>query len=145
MSKNNDIISCPVKIKKGVLPNSLTHFSFEIDYNDPNGRDDYDYDTCYDGTVNYLDPYSAFSKLKPNILPTSLTHLKINPYYVYKIKKGVLPKSLKYLQLEYYNYKIKKNILPSNLTHLIFYLYNQKIKKGVLPESLTHLIFMGFT
>jgi hypothetical protein len=101
-------------IKKDMLPESLTHLTFDF-----------------------------IKLIKKDILPKSLEHLIFGTHYNQPIEKNSLPKSLKKLTFgNNFNQPIEKDSLPKSLTHLVFGRdFNQLIQKDSLSKSLTHLVF----
>lgn len=91
-----------VKIKKGVLPNTLTKIILSYFYN---------------------------YEIKEDVLPKSLKYLELGDFYDYEIKKNVLPEGLIYLKIGYhYNKSIE--YYPSSLTTI--QIFGSKYNRFVL-------------
>jgi len=116
------------------IPSSVTHLVFRGSPNQPLVG-------CIPASVKYIDfGLGNFEQTFENVLPTSVTHLKLPDEYDQPIHNW-LPSSLTHLRFgDIYDRSIR-NSIPPNITHLTFgYEYNHPIA-GCIPDSVTHLCF----
>ncbi|EGC30756.1 hypothetical protein DICPUDRAFT_83328 [Dictyostelium purpureum] len=84
-------------------------------------------------------------ELPPNLLPPSLTCLKLDPYG-YQIRKGVLPPNLKQLDIKFIESPtlcdcFETDSLPKSLLMLRVFNKQVTLNTSILPDSLEELFF----
>lgn len=94
------------------------------------------------------DLFSESPKLKLGSLPPQLEELKLGSKYTRKLKKGVLPSSLKKLTIDYDCSKLEPGVLPEGLIELDIQNIGKNdyiIESDILPKSLkTLIIYNGY-
>ncbi|EFA77916.1 hypothetical protein PPL_08557 [Heterostelium album PN500] len=102
------------ELEKGSLPESLTDIDFGFGFNQPIGL---------------------------GVLPDRLKKLSFDGHYKNMIlQPGVLPSSLRVLDLSAYNEPLLSGSLPSNLKKLIYSGYRIALEENTLPQSLRVLV-----
>lgn len=84
---------------------------------------------------------TGFFSLNPGSIPEWITYLKL-PRFTYGIGlKGLIPNSVKTLDIgENHNFVISPDLIPNSVSHLIFSKkYKLSIQKECYPESLSEL------
>ena len=142
------------KIDKKALPNSIEKIIFsdffnqKLDFIFPDNLIELRLGNYFNQTIEKgdlpeglkilkIDSTKYNKKIEPNVLPNSITNLRINKY-PYPIEKDMIPDSLNYLSFgPDFNQEIKENTLPTHIKTLsLGYTYNKYIKKNVLPPNL---------
>ncbi|KAK5580822.1 hypothetical protein RB653_000846 [Dictyostelium firmibasis] len=83
--------------------------------------------------------------LTKDSIPLSVINFKLPALWDRKLSVGILPNSIKVLDLGSFNHEIEENVLPQNLESLTMNSWDQpSINKNIFPQSLTFLSIKSF-
>lgn len=127
-------------IEAGTLPLSLNYLSFGGDFNQ---RLDVG---VLPSNLSELNLGGSSHTIHKNVLPQSLTSLKLGYWFKQDLPLDVLPSTLSKLEFGHkFDREIESGVLPTTLCELRFgACFNQRFTPNILPPNLTRLEFDSF-
>ncbi len=122
-------------LKKGDIPNSVTHLLLDGYYNQelkdiiPNSVTHLEFGYYFDQSLNEGD------------IPNSVTHLTFGYHFSKSLKEYIIPNSVTHIRFNgFIKQSLYENIIPQNVTHIFFKKYILNIYKIVLPKNIIEII-----